>query len=100
MKRNKQEDIEARKGWLFMLTGIALVIKIVLSFFGIEIEQAAIDELITGILGIAAAFGVYRNNYFGKVGRAQYKLFKDPEIQAALKNALAVVQEEEKEKDL
>ncbi len=95
----KRENKEARKGLLFMLTGIALVLKLVLQMFDIELEQVLIDDTITAILGLAAAFGVYRNNYFGVIGRAQYQLFKDPAIRLALEKAL-MQQEEGKEKDL
>lgn len=85
--KNRAEK-EARKGITFMLIGLALLLKIVLAFFGIELDNATIDEGVTAILGLFATFGVYRNNYFGRIGRAQYKLFKDPEVQEALEKAL------------
>lgn len=84
----KRENQEARKGFLFMLTGIALVLKLVLQMFDIEISDELINDTVTAILGLAATFGVYRNNYFGEIGRAQYQLFKDPAVRDALERAL------------
>lgn len=63
--------------------------------FNIEIDDDLTDQVITALLSLGAAFGIYRNNYIGSVGRAQYRLFQDPEVQRSLEKALQMVQEQQ-----
>lgn len=85
---DKRQEKEARKGWLFILIIAALILKLILQLFGIDIDSELTSDIINAILGLGAAFGVYRNNYIGKVGRAQYALFKDKDVQKALEKTL------------
>lgn len=78
---NKEERKEARKGWTFVLFAAALLLKLVLAAFDISISQSAIDQGINLILGAAATFGAFRNNYVGKLGKAQYRLLHNSDMQ-------------------
>lgn len=84
-KLDKDDRKEAIKGWTFLLSGVALVVKLVLGHFDISIPMEAMDQVVNLVLGVASTFGVFRNNYIGKLGQAQLRLLKNSNMQHFVK---------------
>lgn len=78
---DKEERKESKKGWVFGLSGLALLVKLALQAFGVEVPQDMLDQGVTFILSAMAAFGGFRNNYFGNLGKAQFRLLRNSDMQ-------------------
>lgn len=81
-QEQKEQKKETVKGWTFVLAGIALLVKLILlSLFNINISNDTIDQSINIILGLASAFGIWRNNYVTKIGVKQFRLLQNESLQ-------------------
>lgn len=87
-KLSKDEKKEVRRGWYFLLAGLGVGLKLVLSGFDIEIPFNYVDKVVNVILWGAGAFGVWRFNAIGKMGMSQYRALRTTGIQHFFKKVI------------